>query len=125
MRVTRSASWPLYRTQSHELLIKGDNKVPENGDIKSDEENQGNAKDIQFHVSPELEYVYRDVFNVYVGAGDVLIEFGNIHRSMPEHASISNRIVMSIGNAYSMMQTMQQALQQAHDRLQKNLQKKS
>ena len=83
------------------------------------------APSIQFHVSPELEYVYRDIFNVYVGAGDVVIEFGNIHRSMPEHASISNRIVMSVGNAYTLMQTMQQALQQAHDRLQQNFQKKT
>ena len=38
---------------------------------------------VQFNVSPELEYVYRDVFNVYVGVGDVVIEFGNFHRAMP------------------------------------------
>ncbi|SLM32885.1 hypothetical protein MTBBW1_80228 [Desulfamplus magnetovallimortis] len=96
----------------------------------SNEENKSETdknlpSSIQFHVSPDLEYVYRDIFNVYVGAGDVVIEFGNLHRSMPEHASISNRIVMSVGNAYTLMQTMQQALQQAHDRLQKNFQKRS
>ena len=96
--------------------------MSEDENIQNSEEN--NEKTIQFHVSPELEYVYRDIFNVYVGTGDVLIEFGNIHRSMPEHASISNRVVMSVSNAYTLVQTMQQALQQAHDRLQKNLQKK-
>ena len=80
---------------------------------------------IQFHVPPDLEYVYRDVFNVYVGVGDVVIEFGNHHRAMPEHASISNRIVMSVGNAYTLHQTLQQALQQAQIQLQKNLQKQS
>jgi len=77
---------------------------------------------VKFHVSPELEYVYRDVFNVYVGAGDVVIEFGNLHRAMPGRANISNRIVMSIGNAYNLQQTLQQALQAAQMQIQKNLQ---
>ena len=92
----------------------------QNSNIKNDDETEGG---IRFHVAPDLEYVYRDIFNVYVGSGDVVIEFGNLHRSMPEHASISNRIVMSIGNAYSLMQTMQNALKQAHDRLQQDLSK--
>lgn len=81
-------------------------------------------ENIKFHVSPELDYVYRDVFNVYVGTGDVVIEFGNIHRAMPGNASISNRIVMSVGNAYNLIQTMQAALQDAqvkiHQALQQN-----
>ena len=77
---------------------------------------------VKFNVSPELEYVYRDVFNVYVGAGDVVIEFGNLHRAMPGRANISNRIVMSIGNAYNLHQTLQQALQAAQMQIQKNLQ---
>lgn len=79
--------------------------------------------EIQFHVPPELEYVYRDVFNVYASPGDVVIEFGNHHRALPEHASISNRIVMSVGNAYLLVQTLQQALQQAQAQLQHNLNK--
>ncbi len=78
--------------------------------------------EIQFHVSPELEYAYRDVFNVYVGAGDVVIEFGNLHRAMPGHATISNRIVLSVANAYNLHQTLQQALQAAQMQIQKNLQ---
>ncbi len=78
--------------------------------------------EIQFNVSPELEYVYRDVFNVYVGAGDVVIEFGNLHRAMPGRATISNRIVMSVANAYNLHQTLQQALQAAQMQIQKNLQ---
>jgi hypothetical protein len=77
---------------------------------------------VKFNVSPELDYVYRDVFNVYVGAGDVVIEFGNLHRAMPGRANISNRIVMSIGNAYNLQQTLQQALQAAQMQIQKNLQ---
>lgn len=77
---------------------------------------------IRFHVSPDLDYHYRDVFNVYAGLGDVVIEFGNQHRSMPEHVSIFNRIVLSTGNAYILIQTLQQALQQAQMRVQQNLQ---
>ena len=81
----------------------------------------GRGHDIQFHVLPELDYVYRDVFNVYAGIGDVTIEFGNHHKSMPTHASISNRIVMTTANAYLLVQTLQQALQQAQSALQHSL----
>ncbi|MCF8104180.1 MAG: hypothetical protein K9K64_01745 [Desulfohalobiaceae bacterium] len=88
----------------------------------SEENEKQNTNAVQFHVSPDLDYVYRDVFNVYVGSGDVLIEFGNQHRSMPEHATVSNRIVMSIGNAYTLLQTMQKTLQEAQIKLHQNLQ---
>ncbi len=93
-----------------------ENPLTEN---KTDQNSQ--PFNIQFHVPPELDYVYRDVFNVYAGTGDVLIEFGNHHRAMPEHASIANRIVMTTGNAYLLVQTLQQALAQAQAALQHNL----
>jgi hypothetical protein len=83
------------------------------------------TQSIQFHVPPDLDYVYRDVFNVFVGAGEVVIEFGNRHRAMPQHVTISNRIVVSVGHAYTLIQTLNQALQEAQLRLQKNLQQKS
>ncbi len=89
--------------------------------MSEEEKQEQQPPSIQFHVPPELEYVYRDVFNVYAGAGDVLIEFGNHHRAMPEHASISNRIVMSVSDAYLLVQTMQQALQKAQAQMQHNL----
>jgi hypothetical protein len=91
---------------------------------EQDNKENGGQPDVQFHVSPDLEYVYRDVFNVFVGAGEVVIEFGNLHRAMPNHATISNRIVMSVGNAYTLIQTLQQALQQAQIKLHQNLQEK-
>ncbi len=78
---------------------------------------------MKLHVAPDLEYVYRDLFNVFVGQGDVVIEFGNQHRAIPGHGVVSNRIVMSISNAYVLTRTMQEALQKAHDNLQRNLQK--
>jgi uncharacterized protein (UPF0128 family) len=86
--------------------------------MTDEKESKEKFPDIRFHVSPDLEYVYRDVFNVYAGSGDVVIEFGNHHKSMPEHASISNRIVMTTGNAYLLVQTLQKALQDAQAALQ-------
>lgn len=91
--------------------------------MSKDDDKSENAHNIQFHVSPELDYVYRDVFNVYVGSGDIVIEFGNQHRSMPEHASISNRIVMTVGNAYTLIQTMQKTLQEAQVKIHEQMQK--
>lgn len=88
----------------------------------TDNNQEQKVPDIQFHVSPDLDYVYRDVFNVYVGAGDVVIEFGNQHRSMPDHATISNRIVLSVGNAYTLIQTLQKTLQEAQIKLHEQLQ---
>lgn len=76
---------------------------------------------IKVHIPAELEYTYRDIFNVYVGSGDVVIEMGNRHRSTPDHATISNRVVMSIANAYNLQQTLSQALQTAQTRLQNSL----
>ncbi len=77
---------------------------------------------IQFHVPQELEYTYRDIFNVYVGTGDVVIEMGNLHRSMPEHASISNRVVLSIENAYKLNEALQKGLQAAQLEMRKRMQ---
>lgn len=83
---------------------------------------EGKDIQIQFHLAPDLEYVYRDIFNVYAGRGDVVIELGNLHRSMPGHATIANRIVVSVSNAYILVQTLQQALQAAQVQLQQQLQ---
>jgi hypothetical protein len=81
----------------------------------------------QVHVSPELEYLYRDVYNIFVGPGEVVIEFGNRHRSVPNHATISNRIVLSVSNAYGFCQNLQQALKEAQNKAQQvlNEQKKA
>jgi hypothetical protein len=98
-------------------------KQETNAQKDNDQKDNAQKPEIQFHVPPDLEYVYRDIFNVYAGVGDVTIEFGNHHKAMPEHASISNRIVMSVGNAYLLVQTLQQALQKAQAALQHNLSK--
>lgn len=89
----------------------------------NNENRKTESPNIRFHVPPELEYVYRDIFNVYAGHGDVTIEFGNHHKAMPEHATISNRIVMTTGNAYLLIQTLQKALQDAQAALQHKISK--
>ena len=78
-------------------------------------ENQSNneQQSIKVHVSPDLDYCYRDVANIFVGAGDVVFEFGNLHRSMPGHVTIGNRIVLSMANAIDLQQKLGQVLQEA------------
>lgn len=79
---------------------------------------------IQVHVAPDLDYVYRDVANIFVGTGDVIFEFGNRHRSMPDRVTISNRIVMSIANAYDLQQRLHNTLLEAQEKLQQNFQER-
>lgn len=81
--------------------------------------------EISVHVSQDLDYVFRDIANIFVGNGEVVFEFGNHHRSMPGHVSISNRIVMSIGNVYDFQMRLQNALMEAQKQMQRNLQERS
>ena len=77
--------------------------------------------DIQIHVDPTLEYVYRDVVSIYAGPDEVIMEFGNRHRAIVGHVSIANRIVLSVANAYAMHQLLGKTLQEAQERLQAQL----
>ncbi len=77
------------------------------------ETNQNDSQNIQIHVAPDLDYSYRDIANIFVGSGDVVIEFGNHHRAMPGNITIANRIVMTIANAYDLQQKLQQVLLEA------------
>ena len=77
---------------------------------------------IQCHIPEDLDYLYRDIANVYVGAGDVVLEFGNFHRSMPGNATNSNRIVLSVTSAYELHNSLGKALAEAQQQLQQKLQ---
>lgn len=85
----------------------------------SDEtDNPGSSEPgLHVHIPQDLEYVYRDVVNIHVGSAEVILEFGNRHRSPPGHACLSNRIVLSIENAYAMKLELEQALVQAREQL--------
>ncbi|MFT5217910.1 MAG: hypothetical protein ACI9LO_001073 [Planctomycetota bacterium] len=93
------------------MTEEAENKEPDSG------------RNIQVHVPPELEYHYRDIVNVFVGAGDVVLEMGNFHRSIPNTATISNRVVLSVATAYELHNTLGQALANAQQQLQQNLKK--
>jgi hypothetical protein len=87
----------------------------------SEEENA-----IKVHVSPELEYHYRDIANIFVGpqANEVVFEFGNRHLSMPGHITISNRVVMSFADAIELQQRLQQVLTETQQKMQQAFQQR-
>lgn len=84
--------------------------------------NETAQQGFQVHVAPDLDYCYRDVANIYVGAGDVVFEFGNIHRSMPGNITIGNRVVLSMANAIELQQKLSQVLEEAQKQLQEQFQ---
>jgi uncharacterized protein DUF3467 len=96
-------------------------KVIEMTDQQQQQANGTPKEKIEVHIPSELDYTYRDIFNVFVGPGDVVMEFGNLHRSTPGHATISNRIVLSVANAYNLQQTLQKVLTEAQAKLQHSL----
>jgi hypothetical protein len=85
---------------------------------ESTQQDAAKKNNLQVHVSPDLDYSYRDVANIFVGNGDVVFELGNLHRSMPGNVTISNRIVMSMANAYDLQQKLGQVLQEAQKQIQ-------
>ena len=89
--------------------------------MKASEQQQDVTQNYQVHVSPDLEYCYRDIANIYVGAGDVIFEFGNIHRAMPGNITIGNRVVLTMANAVELHQKLGQVLQEAQKQMQEQL----
>ncbi|MBL1275597.1 MAG: DUF3467 domain-containing protein [Ectothiorhodospiraceae bacterium] len=85
--------------------------------------NSNEQQKVQIHVSPDLDYSYRDVANIFVGAGEVVFEFGNQHRSMPGHVTISNRIVLSFANAHELQKKLQELLVEAQKQMQESFAK--
>jgi hypothetical protein len=74
-------------------------------------------KEIQVHISPDADYKYRDICNIFIGPGDVVFEFGNHHRSTPEHATIADRVVMTVPQAIKLRNTLDRALTEAEKQL--------
>ena len=100
-----------------------DQTIKDEESTQADPVTNSEGRKIHVHIPPDLEYHYRDITNVFVGAGDVVIEMGNFHRSMPDNATISNRIVLSIANAYELQNSLGQALANAQRQLQQSLNK--
>lgn len=95
--------------------------MTENKKVENQDQTNPSKEEIQYHVSPTLEYSYRDICQVYLGKGDVVLEFGNHHRSTPGHVTISNRIVLTMSNAYALQQTLQKALHAAQLQMQQQM----
>lgn len=73
---------------------------------------------LQVYAAPDLDYNYRDFFTIFVGTEEVIIEFGNRHRSQSNRASIQNRIVLSVQNAFRLQQGLGRSLEEARKRIQ-------
>ena len=76
---------------------------------------------VRLDIPADLEYLYRDFFTVYAGPDDVVLEFGNLHRSQPNTVKIGNRIVLTPANALRLRELldrtileMQRRMSQAH-----------
>lgn len=76
------------------------------------------GKQVQVHVAADLEYKFRDMATIFVGNGEVVMEFGNAHRSVPGHMTIHDRIVLTLPTAYDLQQRLQQALMEAQQAIQ-------
>ncbi|MDK2957230.1 MAG: hypothetical protein PWQ57_2726 [Desulfovibrionales bacterium] len=76
---------------------------------------------LKVHVPDNLEYVYRDLFNIYIGMEEVVIEFGNRRRDRQNEADMSNRIVLSVSAAYNLQQALNQALTEMSSQLQQSM----
>ncbi len=86
---------------------------------KEQTEDQAKAQQV-IRVNDSLEYVYRDIFNIYVSQEEVLLEFGNKIRPKDNEIVLGNRIVLSIPNAIK----LQNALAGTISKVQKQLQEK-
>lgn len=74
-------------------------------------------KEVKLHVPQDLDYSYRDMFNVYVGFEEVIIEFGNRHRSVENQVRIGDRIVLSLSNANRLQQALVRGLNELRQRV--------
>ena len=62
------------------------------------------------HAGEDVDYVYRDAFNLYVGAEEVVIEFGNRDRKKPNEMTVKDRVVISVSNAAKLSSALRDTL---------------
>jgi len=68
------------------------------------------GKPIKLSAKPDLDYHYRDLFNLYIGQEEVIIELGNRHRALPDQGMILDRIVLSPTSAARLQQALAEGL---------------
>ena len=80
---------------------------------KAEAPKEEDSREMKLHVPPDLDYPYRDVFSVSVSMDEVIVEFGIRDRSSPGRGSISDRVVLSVGNAFRLQSLLGQSLAKA------------
>lgn len=69
------------------------------------------SRQFRLQADSDLEYLYYDVFNVFVGPEEVVVELGNRHRGQQDAATVHRRVVLSPNTARRLAQTLTQGLQ--------------
>ena len=72
-------------------------------------EQQSDRPETRFRLARDVDYVYRNTFNVYAALDEIVIEFGNLNRAQANEVLIGDRIVLSPSNAMRLQQALQQA----------------
>ncbi len=71
---------------------------------------QHDQQPVQMQIPADLDYVYRDFFTVYAGPDDVVLEFGNVNRSVQGQVRIANRIVLTPANALRLREILDRTI---------------
>ncbi len=95
--------------------------MSENQNQKEAAADETPVQKVTVNYADNCDYKYRDVLNIFVGRGDVILELGNIHRSVVGQATISDRVAVSMATAFDFHARLGQALKEAQEALQKEI----
>ncbi|MDC7218089.1 MAG: hypothetical protein PQJ28_03595 [Spirochaetales bacterium] len=68
------------------------------------------SNDLKVTIPNDLDYKFRDFFNVNASATEVVIEMGNVHRSVQNEAVLRDRVVFSVPGAIQLKDALNSAL---------------
>ena len=77
----------------------------------------GQNQPVQMQVPADLDCVYRDFFTVYAGPDDVILEFGNVNRSVANQVKIANRIALTPANALRLREILDRTIAEMQRRI--------
>ena len=72
---------------------------------------------VQLQIPADLDYVYRDFFTIFAGPDDVILEFGNVNRSVSNQVKIANRIVLTPANALRLREALDRTISEMQRRI--------
>ncbi|MBI4806505.1 MAG: hypothetical protein HY795_14845 [Desulfovibrio sp.] len=65
---------------------------------------------VQLQIPADLDCVYRDFFTIFAGPDDVILEFGNVNRSVANQVKIADRIAMTPANALRLREALDRTI---------------